>query len=663
MRIHRARACEQGLIGGVGIALGTLLGGCNSFDKPASESGPHLVIPVDERPAVSMGARPHAVSGGTMTVLKDGTRVIVADPDRDRISVVDLKSIPYVSSTVTLHEGDEPGRSVEDANRHVHVVFRGSGTLATLDPSTGTVLERRAVCKTPRGLAFDPVASLVHVACAEGTLVSLPAAGGPAVRTLTLQPDLRDVIVQGDKLWVTRFKSAEVLEVDATGAVSKRIAPQKLIGQLQVPSTDSNNPEVGVGTTTKEANMSPAVAWRAVANPSGGAVLVHQEEVDDSIDLTPPTAGGSAYGGGGLGCDGIVKNALTTVNPDGTTSTATFGGSPLPVDVAISSSSSSDQWIAIAHAGVADAQAPRPFMEVPENGSPTPSVATGGGFGSGSGVTLLLQSNVAVNAQMNTCAFPVGFVPVSDPVTAVAFTPQGQLLVLSAQSARLSILQSLPNPTSSDVDLFATPLVNTGHELFHRDAGGGIACASCHPEGGEDGHTWHFSGAGARRTQALHVGLRDTAPFHWAGDLADVDAVMKQVFVGRMGGVNETAERTAALSEWLFGMERPAALRDGADPAAVRGKALFESAGVGCSSCHSGPKLTNNQTVAIDSAREKLQVPSLLAVGYRAPFMHDGCAATLADRFDPACGGNQHGNVSGLSPAEKNDLVAYLESL
>lgn len=662
MRIHQARGCKQGLIGGVGIALGALLGGCNSFDKPASESGPHLVIPVDERPAVSMGARPHAVSGGTMTVLKDGSMVIVADPDRDRISVVNLVNVPYVSQTVTLHEGDQPWRSVEDANKHVHVVFRGTGTLATLDPLTGTVLERRAVCKAPRGLAFEQATSLVHVACAEGTLVSLPAAGGAAVRTLTLQPDLRDVVVQGDKLWVTRFKSAEVLEVDAAGAVGRRIAPQKMIGQLQLPPTDSNNPEIAVGSTTKDANMSPAVAWRAVANPTGGAVLVHQEEVDDSIDLTPPTAGGSAYGGGGMGCDGIVKNALTTINPDGTTSTATFTGSPLPVDVAISGSNTSDQWIAIAHAGVADSQAPRPFMEVPENGAPTPTAGPAG-FGSGSGVTLLLQSNVAVNASMNTCAFPAGFVPVDEPVTAVAFTPQGQLLVLSAQSARLSIMRSLPNDALQDVDLFATPLMNTGHELFHRDAGGGIACASCHPEGGEDGHTWHFAGAGARRTQALNVGLRDTAPFHWAGDLSDVDAVMKQVFVGRMGGVNETVERTGMLTEWLFAMERPAAQRDAADPAAVRGKALFESAGVGCSSCHSGPKLTNNQTVAIDSTREKLQVPSLVAVGYRAPFMHDGCAATLADRFDPACGGNQHGNVSGLSQAEKDDLVAYLESL
>jgi len=56
-------------------------------------------------------------------------------------------------------------------------------------------------------------------------------------------------------------------------------------------------------------------------------------------------------------------------------------------------------------------------------------------------------------------------------------------------------------------------------------------------------------------------------------------------------------------------------------------------------------------------------VPSLIAVGYRAPFMHNGCAATLAARFDPKCGGNNHGNTASLSDAQRGDLVAYLESL
>jgi cytochrome c peroxidase len=48
----------------------------------------------------------------------------------------------------------------------------------------------------------------------------------------------------------------------------------------------------------------------------------------------------------------------------------------------------------------------------------------------------------------------------------------------------------------------------------------------------------------------------------------------------------------------------------------------------------------------------------------RAPYMHDGCATTLKDRFDPNCGGgDKHGVTSHLTPAEIDDLVAYLETL
>jgi hypothetical protein len=58
------------------------------------------------------------------------------------------------------------------------------------------------------------------------------------------------------------------------------------------------------------------------------------------------------------------------------------------------------------------------------------------------------------------------------------------------------------------------------------------------------------------------------------------------------------------------------------------------------------------------------QVPSLRGVGARAPFMHTGCAKTLADRFNPACGGgDKHGVTSGLTTSQIADLVAYMETL
>jgi hypothetical protein len=640
------------------MALGLALGGCNSFEEPAdtSNGGARLVIPIDERPAITAPTAPLPISGGTLSILADSSAAIVGDPERDRISVVDLTSLS-LRHTIALMPGDEPGRSVEDAQKHVHVALRNGGAVVSIDPLTGAILERRAVCKAPRGIAFEAATGLLHVACAEGKLVSLPAQGGAAVRTLTLEPDLRDVLVRGSELWVTRFKSAEVLRINSVGTLDKRMKIPQGEGSLGKPAKND-----GFDGSTSESTavlLNAGTAWRAVSNAAGGAVIVHQHAVADEIEITEPSASGSAYGGGGDGfaCGGIVKNVVSTVAPDGSVVSAQFSGSPLPVDVAVSAD---QRWVAVAHAGPVDFAAPRPFVVFPSNGGPTASGGTSFGSG-GNSVTILSVANLGTG---NPCAFPEAGVFSEHPVTAVAFAPNGRLLAQTREPAQLLVAQDVNGGTPVTIALPGESRADTGHDLFHRDAGGGIACASCHPEGGEDGRTWRFTDTGERRTQALHVGLRDTAPFHWAGDLPGVGDLMNEVFVGRMGGVRESAPRVTALSEWLFSIPAPASIRDAGDEAAVRGEALFRSADVGCTTCHSGAKLTNNESMAIDTiANSKLQVPSLVAVGYRAPFMHNGCAATLADRFNPACGGDAHGNTAGLGEAQRNDLVAYLESL
>jgi mono/diheme cytochrome c family protein len=658
MRIMGIR--QTGLFGG--MALGLALGGCNSFDKAPTgdEHQGHLVIPVDQRPTVASPVTPPAISGGTLIATADGHSAIVADPDRDRVSIVDLDSLS-VRHTIELQPGDEPGRSIEDGQKHIHVALRRGGAVVAIDPQTGSILERRAVCKAPRGIAFEPLTGLLHVACAEGKLVSLPAAGGAAVRTLTLGADLRDVLVRGSELWVTRFKSAEVLRVTSAGVLDKTLKIPQGSGNLTQPVSESDQ----FGNSFKQVTVDAGTAWRAVSNARGGAVIVHQQGVADEIEVTKPSVAGSAYGGGGdmsgFSCDGIVKNAVTVVAPDGTSVTQPFSGAPLPVDVAVSAD---QNWVVVAHAGPADVNAPRPSVEFPSEDSGDdlrPVASANFGFpGSGSTVSFLSTANLANG---NPCAATEGG-GVVDPVTAVAFTSDNRLLMQTREPAQLLIMRELPFGTLDTVALLGDSRLDTGHELFHRDAGGGIACASCHPEGGEDGRTWRFADTGERRTQALHVGLRDTAPFHWAGDLPNVGALMSDVFVGRMGGIRENAPRVSAVSEWLFALKAPPAIRDASDEAALRGQALFQSADVGCATCHSGAKLTNNLSAAIDTVKNtRLQVPSLVAVGYRAPFMHNGCAQTLSARFDPACGGNAHGNTAALSDTQRDDLIAYLESL
>jgi cytochrome c peroxidase len=117
----------------------------------------------------------------------------------------------------------------------------------------------------------------------------------------------------------------------------------------------------------------------------------------------------------------------------------------------------------------------------------------------------------------------------------------------------------------------------------------------------------------------------------------------------------------------MFAVQAPAPIRSANDAAAMRGHELFSSREVGCMNCHSGAKLTDNGTVDVGTGQrgESFQVPSLIAIGYRAPFIHTGCAETLRDRFtNPACGGGDtHGKTSQLNDSQIDDLVAYLETL
>jgi len=100
------------------------------------------------------------------------------------------------------------------------------------------------------------------------------------------------------------------------------------------------------------------------------------------------------------------------------------------------------------------------------------------------------------------------------------------------------------------------------------------------------------------------------------------------------------------------------------DASAARGRELFFDQRVACANCHSGPATTNNQNSDVGTGAA-FQVPTLRGIAWRAPFMHNGCASTLRDRFtNPACGGgDRHGVTSHLNADQINDLVAYLETL
>jgi mono/diheme cytochrome c family protein len=216
------------------------------------------------------------------------------------------------------------------------------------------------------------------------------------------------------------------------------------------------------------------------------------------------------------------------------------------------------------------------------------------------------------------------------------------------------------------IELGGESVYDTGHAIFHESANpnASMSCASCHPEGREDGRVWQFSDVGARRTQSIAGGILATAPFHWNGELDGFDSLMTDVFTGRMSGPELEPARKLAAARWIDSIPH-VAISPVANVAAVeRGKVLFNDAKTACGSCHSGARLTNNQSVDVGTLG-MMQVPSLRGLAARAPYMHDGCAKTLEERFtNQACGGgDQHGQTSQLSTEQIADLVSYLETL
>ena len=262
---------------------------------------------------------PPPISGGTLIVLRDGATVVAADTDRDRVYVVNLSDGlgPKLRWSIALALHDEPGRLVEDGGGMVHVVLRKSGGLATIDPVAGKITMRRSVCAVPRGVVYDSSIDRLRVACAGGELVTFGPTSATPERTLKLDQDLRDVVVDGSRLMVSRFRSAEVIVLDAQGALVERIQPPSF-----------TNLQVHTGSS-----FAPAVAWRTVARPGGGAVMVHQRGMNGTLGTTMP--GGYS----GLSpCDTIVHSAITMVR-SGQRPVAgpAMPGFVLPVDVAVSS--------------------------------------------------------------------------------------------------------------------------------------------------------------------------------------------------------------------------------------------------------------------------------------------------------------------------------------
>jgi hypothetical protein len=126
-----------------------------------------------------------------------------------------------------------------------------------------------------------------------------------------------------------------------------------------------------------------------------------------------------------------------------------------------------------------------------------------------------------------------------------------------------------------------------------------------------------------------------------------------------------------ALAAYQLSLPAPAPPPGSFDPAAAaRGRDVFDG-NAGCATCHQGTTFTDapalhaaaetgvDPAYAARSATGLYRTTPLRAVSQRAPYFHDGSAATLADVVEHY---DAHLEL-GLTAADKADLVEFLASL
>ena len=566
-----------------GLIVITSLAGCYmpGPDSPLTLRRPRRhstasAPPLDIGPIVHADHQLPPVSGGTLVTLQTegGSLAVASDPDRDRLYIV---SVPAAGggSLSMLHDlallpGDEPGRVVGDAGGRAHVVLRGAGAVATVELASGRIVDRRAVCLEPRGIAYDASGDVLHVACAGGELVTLAASGGPIMRTRTLQRDLRDVTVVGERLFVSTFRSAHLLVLNAEETVERDVSPPTILADR------------GTSVVTSD-TFEPEIAWRTTATPDGHVVMVHQRA---QVDPVVPTAAAPVEYYGAEDCrGGVVHAALMTV--DGNESTPIPHASVpitlpvLPVDVAVSPDGRRFAIASAANAGVVLVEAEH--ASLPRQGSTS-----------------------GCDAPQQLVATPERRLP-SRTRTAVSSSRR-------PVSPRRSMIDAA-GTTIATLSLSGVSVADTGHDssTWMR------APASRARRATRRASTTATSGSSRHRRAPdagrLRGGVLDTMPLHWSGDIRSFGMLMDEVFVTRMGGARPQPEHMSALSRYIDAVPALRTSRTADATAVERGR---RSSRPPRSAARAATPARSSRTTQTRRRRHRRAAPGSVAVGSRS---------------------------------------------
>ncbi len=202
------------------------------------------------------------------------------------------------------------------------------------------------------------------------------------------------------------------------------------------------------------------------------------------------------------------------------------------------------------------------------------------------------------------------------------------------------------------------------------------SCASCHPDGRNDGLNWDLLNDGLgnpKNTKSLVYSHRTGAAM-WTGVRPDADYAIRS----GMNHILFAEPRDSDASAIAAYLQSLVPLTGKWGQAAERGKKLYFSKDVGCASCHPPPLYTDmekhdvgtrspidvtNGPAGAPIAQQEFKTPSLLELWRTAPYMHDGRYATIEETITTGNHNGLRGKTSQLSREEIRDLAEFLRSL
>jgi DNA-binding beta-propeller fold protein YncE len=659
--------------------------------------------------------------GGVIARSLDGERLYVADEDRGVVRVLPAPGLGDAEVT-DQHVVAVPGRPaalVVLADR-VLVTVRDPGLLVAFEPDEASGLRevgRVALAADAWGLAVTADGTTALVSSAWSRQVA-----AVDVATLTLRWSVavarepRAIVIPpgSDRAYVTHLVGAALTRIDGIAGSEPEVTRVRFpAAPMRMPRADwsaaaqeDNEPKLLQEAWDDERAEAANLAYGATLSPDGRRLFVPRLALgatgkrawsgQATVDvLVLPSAGGEEEPLA-RPADRIVPLWKTTDWPFVT----------LPADDSELTGPGPVQHLPFA----------QPRAVVYRSATATLLVAS---EGTGKLVeldALSVEPAARPIATYGSCGAPSGVVLDEEETTAYVFCRStAELMAVSLDTKKWSAW-----PIASPHEERLSALAVKGRRLFYdavdSSMSDGVACATCHPEGREDGHVWHevlaqsisFFGAGeagytlaafptrgpaldekgmavratriglARQTPLLAGRVEAEGPYGWRGESTSLAMRVERGFgLHRWMGegrahytVSKEAEALAAfLREGLVAPPRPSALT----PAQLTGKDIYESPTTGCTDCHAPEGGAQRNAVSLVETRRMTRwpyfsddtsyykAPPLVGIGGTEPYYHDGSALTLRQLIDS--NKDHMGRTSHLGESDREALVDYLETL